>query len=89
MYYTSENGMFINTVRIQIEDWYQASLLTEHEYFILIASLIETVPFYANISGVYAAFYKKQDKRALKRMILRGQKLLLIPTLIHVIKLTP
>jgi adenine-specific DNA-methyltransferase len=29
------------------------------------------VPFYANISGVYAAFQKKWDPRAVKKMILR------------------
>lgn len=71
MYYTGENGAFIDKVRIQIEDWCQKDLLTENEYFILIASLIETVPFYANISGVYAAFHKKWDNRALKSMYLR------------------
>lgn len=71
MYYTSSNGIFIDKVRLQIEDWYQDNLLTENEYFTLIASLIETVPFYANISGVYAAFHKKWDNRALKSMYLR------------------
>ena len=43
----------------------------QNEYFVLLACLIETVPFYANISGVYAAFQKKWDPRAIKRLILR------------------
>ncbi|RIY31119.1 DNA methyltransferase [Psittacicella hinzii] len=77
MYYTGENGVFIDKVRMQIEDWYQRDLLTESEYFILLASLIETVPFYANISGVYAAFNKKWDPRALKPMYLREPEIIL------------
>lgn len=76
MYYTGENGRFIDKVRLQIEDWYKDHLLTEQEYFILIAALIETVPFYANISGVYSAFHKKWDSRALKSMYLREPEII-------------
>ena len=76
MFYTGENGKFIDKVRLQIEDWHNKNLLTESEYFILLASLIETVPFYANISGVYAAFQKKWDPRALKPMKLRDLELI-------------
>jgi adenine-specific DNA-methyltransferase len=32
---------------------------------------METIPFYANVAGVYAAFHKKWDPRAVKKMILR------------------
>lgn len=77
MYYTGQNGVFIDKVRMQIEDWYNSDLLTENEYFILISSLIETVPFYANISGVYAAFHKKWDSRALKPMYLREPEIII------------
>ncbi|TYA13773.1 DNA adenine methylase [Aggregatibacter actinomycetemcomitans] len=77
MYYTGENGAFIDKVRTKIEEWYINGLLTENEYFILIASLIETVPFYANISGVYAAFHKKWDSRALKSMYLREPEIII------------
>lgn len=77
MYYTGENGIFIDKVRIQIEEWYKNNLLSDNEYFILVASLIETVPFYANISGVYAAFHKKWDSRALKRMFLRKPEIII------------
>ena len=71
MYYTGKNGQFIDKVRLKIETWFQQGLITENEYFILIACLIETVPFYANILGVYGAFHKKWDPRALKEMSLR------------------
>jgi adenine-specific DNA-methyltransferase len=71
MYYSDENGKIIDAIRQKIELWKTENLITENEYFILVACLIETVPFYANISGVYAAFQKKWDPRAVKKMILR------------------
>jgi len=71
MYYSDENGKIIDAIRQKIELWKTENLINENEYFILLACLIETVPFYANISGVYAAFQKKWDPRAVKKMILR------------------
>jgi len=71
MYYSNENGKIIDAIRQKIELWKTENLITENEYFVLLACLIETVPFYANISGVYAAFQKKWDPRAVKKMILR------------------
>ena len=58
MYYSDENGKIIDAIRQKIELWKTENLINENEYFILLACLIETVPFYANISGVYAAFQK-------------------------------
>ncbi|UXN08162.1 DNA adenine methylase [Bartonella sp. HY761] len=77
MYYTGDNGIFIDKVRIQIDEWLKNKLINEFEFFILIAALIETVPFYANISGVYAAFHKKWDSRALKKMYLREPEIII------------
>lgn len=74
MYYTGENGRIIDTIRQKIECWKKEDLITENEYYVLLACLIETVPFYANVSGVYAAFQKKWDPRALKKMKLRPIK---------------
>lgn len=71
MYYSNENGKIIDAIRQKIEFWKTENLINENEYFVLLACLIETVPFYANISGVYAAFQKKWDARAIKKMILR------------------
>jgi adenine-specific DNA-methyltransferase len=71
MYFSEENGKIIDSIRSQIEYWKMDNLINENEYYVLLACLIETVPFYANIAGVYAAFQKKWDPRATKRMILR------------------
>lgn len=74
MYFSSENGRKIDAIRTKIEEWKDEHLLTDSEYFILLSCLIETVSFYANISGVYAAFHKKWDPRALKPLVLRSIK---------------
>lgn len=75
MYFSSENGKKIDAIRTQIEDWRILGIIDENEYFILLAILIESVPFYANISGVFAAFQKKWDPRATKPFYLRKIKL--------------
>lgn len=71
MYFSNENGKIIDAIRLQIEIWKAEKLLTENEYYVLLACLIESVPFYANILGVYAAFQKTWDARAVKRLTLR------------------
>ena len=74
MYYSDHNGKMIDAIRVEIENWYNKKLINENEYYVLLACLIETIPFYANVSGVYAAFQKKWDPRAIKDIILRPIK---------------
>jgi adenine-specific DNA-methyltransferase len=69
-YFTGDNAKKIDAIRERIEDWKKASLINEQEYFFLLCSLIEAVPFVANISGVYSAFLKEWDKRAFKKLTL-------------------
>jgi adenine-specific DNA-methyltransferase len=71
MYFSDENGEIIDAIRQQIEKWKEEELINDSEYFVLLACLIETVPFYANVSGVFGAFHKKWDVRAIKRLRLR------------------
>lgn len=66
MYFTPENAARIDYFRNQIEEWYRSELLTEPEYMFLLASLIESVSKVSNTAGVYGAFLKKWDGRALK-----------------------
>lgn len=65
-YFIPENGKKIDAVRTQIEQWKNNNLINENEYFVLLACLIESVPFFANILGVFAAYKKDWDRRALK-----------------------
>lgn len=75
MYFSEENGLRIDAVRIKIEEWKLSQLINDSEYYILLAALIESVSFYANVAGVYAAFNKKWDPRAIKRFRLRSIKI--------------
>lgn len=69
-YFTGDNAKKIDAIRQKIEEWKMSGLVNEKEYFFLLCSLIEAVPFVANISGVYAAFLKEWDKRAFKKLTL-------------------
>lgn len=66
MYFTDENAKRVDTIRIMIENWKNYNLIDDSEYYILLASLIESIGFFSNILGVYGAFKKDWDKRALK-----------------------
>ena len=70
-YFIDENGQKIDAIRIQIEEWKKQGLISDTEYFILLTCLIETIGFYSNIAGVYAAFQKHWDPRALKPLELK------------------
>lgn len=71
MYFTDENGMKIDAIRTKIQNWKDEDIITEDEFYILLTSLIETIPFVANIAGNYAAYLKDWDPRALKPIKLR------------------
>lgn len=68
MYFTPENAARIDYFRWQIEHWRINEEITEEEYAFLMASLIESVSSVSNTAGVYGAFLKKWDARALKKI---------------------
>lgn len=76
MYFSGDNGAKIDAIRQQIEVWRTGGQLEENEYYILLSCLIESVSFYANVAGVYAAFHKQWDPRAVKPLHLRRVELL-------------
>lgn len=69
MYFTKENAGRIDYFRWQIEVWKKKDLLLDGEYAYLMASLIESVSCVSNTAGVYGAFLKKWDTRALKPIV--------------------
>ena len=69
-YFTGDNSTRIDAIREKIEEWGKSNLINEQEYYFLLASLVEAVPFVANISGTYSAFLKEWDKRAFKKLTL-------------------
>lgn len=68
MYLSIENGKKVDYCRNKIESWYQEKLINHEEYCFLLASLIESLSKVANTAGVYGAFLKHWDSRALKPM---------------------
>jgi len=68
MYFTEENGKKIDFIRNTIEDWYKEKLLEEYEYYYLLSTLINAIPYVSNITGTYGAFLKHWDKRALNKL---------------------
>lgn len=69
MYFSDENARLIDFIRQSIEDWYINEKITENEKYFLIASLIESVSKVANVAGVYGAYLKTWDPRAVKKMV--------------------
>lgn len=67
MYFTPENANRIDFAREQIDLWRQQGVLTENEYYYLLAGLLQGIPYVSNITGTYGAYLKDWDKRAFKK----------------------
>ena len=65
MYFSEENAARIDYFRNQIESWFQNNKINYDEYCYLLACLIESISDVSNTAGVYGAFLKKWDNRAL------------------------
>lgn len=70
MYVTDDNALRIDFARNTVEDWNRAGLLSENEYFYLVACIVEGIPFVSNISGTYGAFHKTWERRSFKTFAL-------------------
>lgn len=71
MFFTAENAIKIDGIRIKIESLKDSHLLTKNEYFFLLASLLESVTKVSNTSGTYDAYFKFWENRATKQFILK------------------
>ncbi len=65
-YFTETNALRIDFARNTLNNWKENGLLTQHEYYYLLACIIEGIPFVSNTSGTYGAFNKFWDKRSFK-----------------------
>jgi len=70
-YFSDNNGMKIDAIRTKIQEWKDSKIISEDEFYILLTSLLEAIPYVANISGNYAAYLKDWDPRALKPLKLQ------------------
>jgi adenine-specific DNA-methyltransferase len=76
-YFSDENGMRCDAIRQEIENWKKEKLISDDEYYFLVASLIESTDKYANTASVYGAFLKKLKKTAQNNLILKPAELII------------
>lgn len=69
MYFSDYNAGRIDYFRDQIEEWHVNNLINENEYSYLLGCLLESVSKVANVAGVYGAYLKKWDPRAIKDIV--------------------
>lgn len=69
MYFSEFNAQRIDYIRHIIEDWYVTHAINENEYCYLLCCLLESISKVANVAGVYGAFLKKWDPRAVKNIV--------------------
>lgn len=67
-YFSDENGIIIDTVRTQIENWHNTEKISEDLYYFLLCSLLESADKLANTTSVYGAFLKHLKKTAQKSL---------------------
>jgi adenine-specific DNA-methyltransferase len=77
LYFSDENGMRCDAIRQKIEVWKTEKIISDDEYYFLVASLLESVDKYANTASVYGAFLKKLKKSAQNSLILKPAELVL------------
>ena len=71
-YFSNENGKKIDTMRTQIQKWYDHRQIDDDLYYFLLASLIESADKVANTASVYGAFLKHLKKSAQKELVLES-----------------
>lgn len=70
MFFTEKNAIKIDGMRMDIDTLKNKHLISESEYFFLLASLLESVTRVSNTSGTYEAYFKFWESRAKKDFIL-------------------
>ena len=75
LYFTDYNAKKIDAIRLKIKKWRKDGLITEKEYFYLIASLVEASDKIANTASVYEAFLKDIKKTAQKELEMKPLEL--------------
>jgi adenine-specific DNA methylase len=71
MYFTLERARQIDAIRHRLHEWQIAGAITDDEYYLLLASLIEAADAVANTAGIYAAYIKQWQSNALRKLRLR------------------
>jgi len=75
-YFSNENGQKIDAIREKIEEWKNADVVNELEYYYLITALLEAINLVSNVAGTYSAYLKTWDQRAIKPIILTAPEII-------------
>lgn len=67
-YFSEENAKYIDFIRNTIDEWHFKKKITSAEKAYLIMCLLEAISKVSNVAGVYSAYLKKWDSRAIKKM---------------------
>lgn len=70
MYFSAANAGRIDAIRACLADWSAAGTITESEFYILLAALLEAIPGVSNTTGTYGAFLKYWEARSQKTLAL-------------------
>lgn len=76
-YFSDENALMCDAIRMKIEDWFKHNQITENEYYFLLTTLLESIDKYANTASVYGAFLKKIKNSASKKLILKPAEIII------------
>lgn len=71
MFFTEANGIKIDGIRQKIEELRNKKIISEEEYYFLLASMMESITKVSNTSGTYEAFFKFWDSRSEKEFELQ------------------
>ncbi|MCY4577290.1 MAG: DNA adenine methylase [Candidatus Kaiserbacteria bacterium] len=74
-YFSDETSMRCDAIRQRVGRWKRQGCVTSHEYYFLLASLLESIDQYANTASVYGAFLKNLKKKAAEKFVLRPSAL--------------
>lgn len=71
MFFTCENGMAIDSMRVYISHMYKQKQISYKEFLFLLGSLLASASRYSNTSGTFRAFLKRFSPRSLQRFVLK------------------
>lgn len=71
MYFALDRARRIDAIRERLHDWHVTRAITDDEFYILLAALLEAADAVANTTGIYAAYIKQWQPNALRDLRLR------------------
>jgi adenine-specific DNA-methyltransferase len=71
MYFTMPVAGRIDAIRERLHGWHEQGMVSDDEFFLLLAALLEAADAVANTAGIYAAYIKQWQPNALRDLRLR------------------